>query len=75
MQGGKRELRPREGEKGGTHVVKEGVLAPMDGSLLVGLGVGEGLDLSRLAAEDSVKVRSDCTGERDQYEQQREKVS
>ena len=35
----------------------------MDGSLLVGLGVRERLDRTRLAAEDAVEVGADCRRE------------
>jgi hypothetical protein len=31
----------------------------VDGALLVGVGVGEALDLTRLAAEDTVELRAD----------------
>jgi hypothetical protein len=40
-------------------VLKESVLVPVDTLLLVGVGVGEALDLTGLAAEDTVKLRAD----------------
>jgi len=40
-------------------VLEESVLVPVDGALLVGVGVGEALDLTRLAAEDTVELRAD----------------
>lgn len=40
-------------------IIKQSVLIPMDSLGLVGIGVGESSDLARLAAEDSVKLRSD----------------
>jgi hypothetical protein len=40
-------------------VLKESVLIPVDSALLVGVGVGEALDLARLAAEDTVELRAD----------------
>ena len=39
-------------------VLEESVLVPVDSALLVGVGVGETLDLTRLAAEDTVKLRA-----------------
>lgn len=40
-------------------VLKESVLVPDDTLLLVGVGVGEALGLARLAAKQTVEVRSD----------------
>ena len=39
-------------------VLEESVLVPVDGALLVGVGVGEAGDLARLAAEETVKLRA-----------------
>jgi hypothetical protein len=40
-------------------VLEESVLVPVDTLLLVGVGVGEALDLTGLAAEDTVELRAD----------------
>jgi len=40
-------------------VLEESVLVPVDGTLLVGVGVGEAGNLARLAAEETVKLRAD----------------
>lgn len=40
-------------------VLEESVLVPVDTLLLVGVGVGEALNLARLAAEDTVELRAD----------------
>ena len=39
-------------------VLEESVLVPVDGALLVGVGVGEAGDLARLAAEETVELRA-----------------
>lgn len=39
-------------------VLEESVLVPVDGTLLVGVGVGETGDLTGLAAEETVKLRA-----------------
>lgn len=40
-------------------VLEESVLVPVDGTLLVGVGVGEAGDLAGLAAEETVELRAD----------------
>jgi hypothetical protein len=40
-------------------VLEESVLVPVDTLLLVGVGVGEALDLTGLAAEDTMELRAD----------------
>jgi hypothetical protein len=40
-------------------VLEQSVLVPVHSALLVGVGVGEALDLTRLAAEDTVELRAD----------------
>lgn len=39
-------------------VLEESVLVPVDGALLVGVGVRETGDLARLAAEETVELRT-----------------
>ena len=39
-------------------VLEESVLVPVDGTLLVGVGVRETGDLTRLAAEETVELRA-----------------
>lgn len=39
-------------------VLEESVLVPVDGALLVGVGVRETGDLARLAAEETVELRA-----------------
>ena len=40
-------------------VLEESVLVPVDGTLLVGVGVGEARDLAGLTAEETVELRAD----------------
>lgn len=42
--------------------MEERVLVPLDTLLLVGIGVGEALDGTGLAAEETVQVRTDLVG-------------